>query len=429
MPPIPRSEPHCASYYAATRNIESIYSPLAGDVRSDVCVIGGGFTGVSTALTLAERGYCVTLLEQNRIGWGASGRNGGQIIGGFSGESQLAKYWGGKYDDMIFEIGYRGHDIIAERVQKYGIECDLKSGYIDVAVKKSHLKSLREWHEELCAYGMEDKVRLVDGKEMPSVVGTDCYLGGMINNRNGHVHPLNLCVGEAAAAADLGVSIHEESPVSSIQHGSKPVVITPNGRVTADFVVMAGNAYQRLEQRALSGLMFPAGSYIIATEPLSEEEASAINPLDLAICDQNALVDYFRLSADRRLLFGGRCNYSGKVPRDITASMMPRMLKVYPQLVGKRIDYSWGGNIGIVVNRVPLLGRVKPNVFYSMGYSGHGVNVTHVCGEILADAISGTFERMDIFAEMPHTRFPLGQWMGGQMVALGMLYYRMRDLM
>ena len=429
MSPLPHSEPHCSSYYAATRNIESIYSPLAGDVRSDVCVIGGGFTGVSTALALAERGYSVTLLEQNRIGWGASGRNGGQVIGGFSGDSRLSSHWGGKYDDMIFEIGYRGHDIIAQRVQKYGIECDLKSGYIDVAVKKRHLKSQHQWYDELCARGMEDQLRLVDGKDLPALVGSDRYLGGMINNRNGHVHPLNLCLGEAAAAAGLGVAIHEESPVSSIQHGEKAVVVTPGGQVKADFVVMAGNAYQRLEQSRLSGLVFPAGSYIIATEPLSEEEAKAINPLDLAICDQNELVNYYRMSADHRLLFGGRCNYSGRVPRDITASMMPRMLKVYPQLASKRIDYAWGGNIGVVVNRVPLVGRVEPNVFYAMGYTGHGVSVSHVCGEILADAIAGSFERMDLFSSMPHTRIPLGQSLGGQLVALGMLYYRMRDLM
>ncbi len=179
----------------------------------------------------------------------------------------------------------------------------------------------------------------------------------------------------------------------------------------------------------MSGLVFPAGSFIIATEPLSEAEAREINPLDMAICDPNYVLDYYRMSADRRMLFGGRCNYSGRAPESIKATMVPRMEKIFPQLKGKRVDFEWGGNIGIVVNRVPLLGRVADNVFYSMGYSGHGVNTTHVAGEIMADAVSGTFERLDVFEKVRHRRIPFGQQFGSQMVAMGMLYFRMRDLL
>ena len=199
--------------------------------------------------------------------------------------------------------------------------------------------------------------------------------------------------------------------------------------MNADFVVLAGNAYQQLELGTLSGLVFPAGSYILATEPLSEAEAAEINPLDLAVCEQNNVLDYFRLSADRRLLFGGRCNYSGRDPVNIEKTILPRMLKLYPKLAGKRVDYAWGGKIGIVPNRVPLLGRINDNVLYSVGYSGHGVNMTHACGEIIADAIAGTYEKMDIFSQVPHRRIPLGRWFGNQVVALGMLYYRMKDLL
>lgn len=425
---MPAGEPHTASYYAATRNDDSTYAPIAGDSDADVCVIGGGFTGVSTALTLAERGYRVVLLEENLISWGASGRNGGQLIGGMCGERQLSHHWRGERDDFMFALGYRGHELILERVKKYRIDCDLKHGYMDVAVRPRHLRDLAGYHAELCERGMEEDVRLVDAGELPSLLGTSRYLGGMINNRNGHLHPLNLCLGEARAAAGLGTSIHEGSRVLDIEHGNRPRVVCEKGSVTADFVVIAGNAYHRLERRRLGGLLFPASSYIIATEPLTVEEAAGVNPLDLAVCDLNTVLDYFRLTADRRMLFGGRCNYSGREPRDIAASMQPRLHRIYPQLRGKRIDYAWGGMMAIVVNRVPLLGRTAPNVIYSMGYSGHGVNMTHACGEILADAIGGTLEAFDFFAEVPHRPIPLGEWLGGQAVAAGMLYYRLRDL-
>ena len=240
---------------------------------------------------------------------------------------------------------------------------------------------------------------------------------------------MNLCLGEARAAAGLGVAIHEGSEVTQIEYGKQALVRTRNGSVRADFVVLAGNAYHHLERKALSGLVFPAGSYIVGTEPLTASEAAEINPLDLAVCDQNHVLDYFRLSADRRLLFGGMCNYSGREPRSIEAAMLPRLHKVYPQLAGKRLDYAWGGKIGIVVNRIPLLGRIGGNVFYSLGYSGHGVSLSHTCGEIMADAVAGTSEHMDLFADVPHRRIPFGHGFGGYTVALGMLYFRLRDML
>ncbi|MFT4518369.1 MAG: gamma-glutamylputrescine oxidase [Halioglobus sp.] len=422
-------EPHCPSYYAATRNDHTQYPKLQGETRCDVCVIGAGFTGIATALTLVERGYKVTVLEQNAVGWGASGRNGGQIIGGMAGEDALHKFWGEQHADALFELGYRGNDIIAQRVAKYGIDCDLKYGYIDVAVKPRHLVQQKEWFEALCERGMESQLRLVGASELPGVLGTDQYLGGMINNRNAHVHPLNLCLGEARAAASLGVAIHERSEVTDIVHGAQPLVRTAQGSVRANFVVLAGNAYNQLEPGKLSGRIFPAGTYILATEPLSDEEVAQINPLDLAVCDQNEVLDYFRLSADKRMLFGGRCNYSGREPASIEKTMSPRLRKIYPRLASKRIDYAWGGKIGIVLNRIPVMGRIGDNVFYSLGYSGHGMNMTHVCGEILADSIAGTFERLDVFSKVPHLKLPFGEKVGGQMVAMGMLYYRLRDLL
>ncbi len=420
---------HCASYYAATAIEKTNYPVLQGAQTADICIVGAGFTGIVTALMLAERGYSVIVVEANRIGWGASGRNGGQLICGISGESKLARQYGTGVVDLLWEMRWRGNDIVYDCVAKYDIPCDLKNGYIDAAIKPRHLRELEKDFENMQRRRFPYEFRLTDREETQHVTGTKAYIGGLINMRNGHLHPLNLCIGEARAAVGLGVEIFEQSPVTKVRHGEKPRVITASGYVDANTVVLAGNAYHRLEKKHLSGLTFPAGSYIIGTEPLPEETKQKINPLDLAICDMNEVVDYYRMSADGRMLFGGRCNYSGREPKSIQKTMRPRMVEIYPELEDARIEYEWGGKIGIVVNRIPLIGRIDKNIYYSQGYSGHGVNMTHIAGEIVADAIGGTMEHLDIFERVRHFRIPLGQWFGNQMVALGMLYYRMRDLL
>lgn len=420
------SEEHTNSYFAATRNDSTNYPVLQGECETEICVIGGGFTGVAAALTLSERGHSVTLLEQHRISWGASGRNGGQLIHGLGGASKLQPILG---DDAIWKLHYRGNDIIRERIEKYNIECDYKSGYIEVALKPRHMKGLREEFIEHEERGLGHHLKMIDRDEIRSFLGTDAYIGGLTNDLNGHLHPLNLCAGEARAAASLGAKIFEQSGVVDITHGDKVRVITAQGSVVADKVLVAGNAYHHLEQKDLSGLVFPAGSFIIATEPLSDDEVKAINPHNLAVCDLNNILDYYRMSADNRMLFGGRCNYSGRVPKSIKDNMLPRMLSIYPQLEGKRIDYEWGGNIGVVIRRVPLLGRVSSNVFYAMGYSGHGVAPTHVAAEIMSDAMEGKDDILQAYERIRHIRIPFGQWFGGQIVALGMLYFRMCDLL
>ena len=429
MKNIHQRQEHTGSYYAATVNEATDYPQLDGRVPADVCVVGGGFTGVATALTLAERGYSVALVEANRIGWGASGRNGGQLINGISGLSRIRKKHGDGIARMLWDLRWRGHDIIYDRVERYGIECDLKGGFVETALKPRHIEDLEDYAEEMERYGHPYPYELWDREKTRKMLGTDAYIGGFVSYRDGHLHPLNLCIGEARAAHGLGVKIFEQSPVTRIEHGSRPVVKTGRGEVSAESVVLAGNAYHLLEHRHLSNLTFPAGSYIIGTESLSEEQAAEINPLDLAVCDLNEVVDYYRLSADRRMLYGGRCNYSGREPRSIQAAILPRMLKIYPQLENVRIDFEWGGMIGIVLNRVPALGRIEGNVYYCQGYSGHGVNATHILGEITADAIGGTMEKFDLFADMKHFRIPGSQWVGNQIVALGMLYFRIKDML
>ena len=420
-----QGEEHTNSYYAATRSDHTSYPVLEGEQEAEICIVGGGFTGIACALTLSERGHNVAVVEQNRVGWGASGRNGGQLIAGVGGSRHLAKHLGW---DKVWSLNYRGNEIITERVEKYAIDCGLKSGFIEVALKSSHLKDLAEDYQDHVDQGLGDYLRMVDRDELHELLGTHAYIGGMINQLNGHLHPLNLCTGEARAAANLGASIFEHSQVQRIVKGPRVRVETSRGAVSAEKVLIAGNAYHKLEQAKLSGLVFPAGSFIIATEPLSQNMVRKINPQDLAVCDMNHVVDYYRLSADKRMLFGGRCNYSGKVPKSIKAAMLPRMHRVYPELEGVRIEYEWGGSIGIVVRRVPLLGRLADNVFYAMGYSGHGVAPTHIAAEVMANAVEGDTEVLEAYEKIKHWRIPGGRWFGNQIVALGMLYYRALDM-
>lgn len=417
---------HTGSYYAATVNDVTDFASLRGEQTADVCVVGAGFTGVSTALHLAERGYNVHIVEASRVGWGASGRNGGQMIGGISGEKSIAKQSGRDVEEFFGELRWAGHEIIRERVSTYGIQCDLKYGYLDVAIKRRHLRDFEADFERLTRANFSHEFKMLSKEETRETIGTDAYIGALLNMANGHLHPLNLCIGEARAAVSRGATIYEQSPVVRIEKGNKPRVVTRQGAVTADAVVIAGNAYHMLE-RKLRGIMFPVNSFIVATEPLSDDLVAAINPKDLAVCDPNFVLQYYRLSADKRLLFGARLNYSGDDPAVIERRHRKKMSRLYPQLADVRIDFAWGGTIGVPINRVPQLGRVSPNVFYCQGYSGHGVNVTHLAGQILADAIAGTLERFDIFANVKPIVVPGAHVLRKPMVTLGVLYHQIKD--
>ena len=417
---------HTGSYYAASVGDVTDYAPLRGSHDTDVCIIGAGFTGISTALHLLERGYRVHIVEANKVGWGASGRNGGQLIGGIAGEQHIANHHRKGVDELFGKLRWAGHDIIRERVSTYGIDCDLKFGYLDVAIKPRHLRDLKHECERLTRAGFEHEYRLLDKQQTRDYTGTDAYIGAMLNMGNGHLHPLKLCVGEARAVERLGGVINEGSPVTDIVRGNRPQVVTAAGCVHADTVIIAGNAYHALA-RELRGIMFPVNSFIIGTEPLPLDVVDEINPHDVAVCDPNFVLEYFRLSVDKRLLFGGRCNYFGFDPAVIRRKLRRKMLRVYPQLENVKIHYAWGGTIGVPLNRVPQMGRLGANVFYSQGYSGHGVNVTHLAGRILADAVAGTMEHFDLFATVPKMTVPGAHLLSTPMVALGVLYYKIRD--
>lgn len=418
------------SYYSATIERETNYPTLEGEQHVDVAIIGGGFTGVASAVELAERGLKVALVETHKIGWGASGRNGGQITGSLSGDAAMRKQMratlGENVDDFIWHLRWRGHEIIESRVRKYGIACDLKHGHLHAAMKPAHLRELEESFEETQRRGMGDAVELLDRAGVKAHLDTDLYLAALKNTRNMHVHPLNLCIGEARAAESLGALIYEHAEVLDIVHGAKPAVVTSRGRLNAKQILLAGDVYHKLEKKQLDGKIFPAMGGIVTTEPLGPL-AREINPQDLAVYDCRFVLDYYRMTADGRLLFGGGANYSGRESRDVTAELRPCIERTFPRLKGVKIDFEWTCAMGIVVNRIPQLGKLSDNVWYCQGYSGHGVATSHIMGEIMAEAITGTLEQFDTFAACRHIRVPMGHLIGNPLLAAGMWYYQMLE--
>ena len=414
---------HAPSYYAATANWQTDYPELEEAIEADVAIVGGGFSGVATAVELSERGYKVVLLESNRIGWGASGRNGGQIIGGYGqNPGAFRSTIGSEGVDIVEGMGVECVDIIKQRIEKYNINCDLKWGYCEVGLKKRHLKAYQQWAEA------DPAMHLLDRDKIKEYVNSEIYLGGYYREDWGHIQPLNLCIGEAKVAQSLGAKIFENSKVTNVTYGESPVVTTEKGSVKAGHVILCGNAYMDKLVPYLDARVLPATSCIIGTEPLSNEQLQQTMARDVAVCDSRTALDYYRLSADKRLLFGGLSNYSGLEPANAKAVMRAKMAKVFPSLKNIKIDYSWSGRMGISVRRMPQIGRIKnSNVLYASGYSGHGVAPTHMTGRLLAEAVDGDTHRFDIMNKMFHLPWPGGKLLRRPAMAAGMMLYKIRD--
>lgn len=418
---------HVNSWYAATANPVPERSALDGEIECEVCVVGAGFTGISAALHLAEQGVQVVVLEAARVGFGASGRNGGQIVNSYSRDMDVieARY-GSETARALGDMAFEGSRIIRERVQRHHIACDLKQGNLFAACNVKQLAALREQKVLWERYGHRD-LELLEGEALNREVGSERYVGALVDHSGGHLHPLNLVLGQAAAAEALGVVIHEQTPVLKIHHGRTVTLDTPAGRVQAKRVVMAGNAYLQGVLPELESKSMPCGTQIIATQPLSETLRRELIPNDMAVEDCNYLLDYYRFSADGRLLYGGGVNYGGQDPADIAALIRPKMLKTFPQLAAVRIDYAWSGNFLMTLNRLPQFGRLNANVYYAQGYSGHGVTCAHLAGRLIAEVIQGESERFDAFAGLPHLPFPGGRLLRVPLSALGAWYYATRD--
>ena len=416
------------SYYKASANATEAYPPLQGDLTVDVCVVGAGYTGLSAAIDLASAGYSVAVLEAETVGFGASGRNGGQVCTGYNNSMERLEERVGKEDARkAWDIVTEAVDLVRDRVETHDIDCDLKWGYLHVAGKQRQQGELAEYQESCARYGYEG-MELLDRQQLQSRLGSEAYVGGLWEPNSGHIHPLNYCLGLAKAAVTAGARIFENSAVLDVDTGPNPSARTAVGTVHAKFMVLAGNAYLRETVPYLFRRLMPVQSYILATEPLGDNMASALIRDDDAVCDSNFIVNYFRLSADKRMLFGGRASYSTLQPRDLFSFMKPRMTDVFPELEGTRLDYCWGGYIGITVDRMPHLGKIGPSTYFAQGFSGHGVVLSGMSGRLMATAIQGQAEKFDVLAQIKHPVFPGGRFRTPALV-LAMLYYRMKDIL
>ena len=418
-----------ASYYRDTVAVGlDACPPLEGDQRADVCVIGGGVTGCSAALHLAERGYSVRLLEARAVGFGASGRSGGQILPGLGTDiATVEQALGHERARAIWEMSREAVRLTAALVKRHAIPCDLAWGFLHAAVKPRHVRELQAFQERMARDYDYTNMTWLEGSALRERVVTDAYPGALYEEEGGHLHPLNYTLGLARAAQRAGVTIHEGSAARLIRRGQTARVETEGGSVTADFVVVAANAYLGGLVPELSGRMMRAANYMVATAPLSETQAASVLPCNDALADANFVLDYYRLSADRRLIYGGEVSYDGREPRGLRERMDAKIARLFPVLEGVPIDYRWGGDVAITLNRAPDFGRIGHNLYYVQGYSGHGMALAGLAGQLMSDTIAGQSERFDLFAAMPHRRFPGGDRLRTPLLVLATTFYKLRD--
>jgi len=417
-----------ASYYAATAQALEAQPPLSGDASCDVCIVGGGYTGLSAALHLAERGYQVILLEAVRIGWGASGRNGGQLgTGQRKDQRSLEKMLGAEWARRLWSLALEGRETVKSLINEHKIECDLTPGILQAAWKASEVQWMQEEAEHMRrVYGYEG-LRFVPRGEMRDMLASSRYHAGLIDMGGAHLHPLNFCLGLARACLAKGVRIFEASRVERIEEGDPAQLYTSQGSVRAKQIVLAANAYLGKLEPRIAGAIMPINNFIIATEPLGEARARALIRDNVGVQDTKFVIDYYRLSPDHRLLFGGGENYAAHFPKDIASFVRRPMLRVFPQLKDVRIDYAWGGTLAITMKRLPQLGRIAPNIYFAQGYSGQGLNIATLAGKLIAEAISGQMERFDWIEKIKTPRFPGGVLLRYPLLVAGMLFYAMRD--
>jgi len=418
------TDPLNNSYYAATAHRWRSSYNAGEDLSFDVAVVGGGFTGLSAALACAERGFSVVLVEREHVGFGASGRNGGQLIPGLRwSASELEAEFGRERADALFDLCWRDNRVKA-RIEKHGIDCDLKTGHLEAAWTPKDFAAMQREAEFLTSrFGYQSNV--VAKQDMASHIASPLYHGGIYDPRGGHFHPLNYAIGLAQAAEAAGVHIWEGERVHRITDNPEgSSLITDRAHIAARYVIDATDNWMGEIEPEYGRYTVPIMNYNIATAPLAN--ADELLSSDAAVADSRFVLNYFRLSADKRLIFGGGERYSQTPPRDLAAFVRPFMAQVFPQIADTKIDYGWGGAVAVTMNRLPHIGR-RGNVFFAHGFSGHGALVTTLAGELIAEAIAGTAERFDVLAGLPSRPFPGGKWLRQPLATLGLLYYAMKD--
>ncbi len=421
-----------SSYYVDSANHNADYPILRDSIQADVCVIGGGYTGLSAALQLAEHGYRVVLLEAKRVGWGASGRNGGQVCPGHNMEhEELVRKVGQQSADSLWHLSIESVELVKSLIERHAIQCDLKQGVLHAAAKPAHSHAMQEgvaYKQSRLEYS---GVRYVEADEVAHMLGCQHFYGGEYWSDAVHLHPLNYALGLASAAKSAGVEIFENSRVlrydQSASAGTQHRIKTQSGDVLADTVVLACNGYLGNLEPKIAGKVMPINNFLLATEPLSDDVCRKINRDDVAVADSLFVVNYFKLSGDNRLIWGGGENYRSTFPKDIKSFVKKNMLKYYPELESVKIDYGWGGTLAITLNRMPHFQRMANNVYVAQGYSGHGVALATLGGKLIADAIAGNSEKFDVFRQLPTPTFPGGTLLRWPGLVAGMLYYSMRD--
>jgi len=423
------SDDHPNSYYHASQNRSVELTPLDGSRRADVCIIGAGYTGLSSALHLAQRGYDVVLVEARKPGWGASGRNGGQLCSGQrKDQDELCAMVGTETARQFWELAEAAKKLARQLIAEHNIECDLKPGIAHPNHKPAYARGTEAYVDFLRRQYDYQQIEYLERDAMSELVGSASYFGGSLDMGAGHLHPLNYALGLTDAALAAGASIYQSTIVENITEGSPNRVMTNQGVVETDSVVLACNGYLGKLEPRVAGKIMPINNFIVATEPLNEAQLKVINPRDVAIADSRFVVNYYRLSADKRMLFGGGENYRPNFPTDIANFVRKPMLQVYPQLEESRIDYAWGGTLAVTLNRMPHFGRLgNNNTYYAQGYSGHGVAMATLAGKLIAEAIAGEAESFDLFGKIPTRSFPGGDLLRWPGMVLGMSYYALRD--
>ena len=414
------------NYYRSTAHDWSPQAALAGEVRADLIVVGGGFTGMAAALVAAERGRKVVLLEAGRIGEGASGRNGGQLIPGLRWSAgELVAEFGLARAQAIHLVAMLAVDRVTARIERHSIDCDHKTGHLEAAWKPAHLEAMAREAELLAHdFGRAD-LELIAPRDMGRHIHTPCYHGGLFDPRGGHFHPLNYLLGLARAALAAGVTIHEQSRVIELRDGQHVTAVTAAGSVIAPQAIVAADAWTDELIPAARGMTVPIMNYNIATAPLGDL-ADALLPSDAAVADSRFVLNYFRLSADKRMIFGGGEKYRQTPPASIADFVRPHMAAVFPELANVPIYYGWGGVVSVTMNRLPHLARQR-NIWFAHGFSGHGTLLTTLAGELLAEALDGDCAEFDRLAALPHRRFPGGRYFAKPLATLGLLYYALKD--
>jgi gamma-glutamylputrescine oxidase len=417
------------SYYKSSANSAGKIGALDGSRHADICIIGGGYTGLSSALHLAKRGYEVVVLEARKPGWGASGRNGGQLCSGQRKDQIALSRMVGETDaGRLWQLSEDAKSLVKSLIADNNIQCDLKSGIAHPDHKAGYADETRQYVEFLQRTYDYNNIEYLDQKQMAEVVGSDTYFGGSLDLGAGHLHPLNYALGLADAAIAAGVKIYQSTTADGFTEGKPNQVHTSKGMVTADNIILSCNGYLGKLDKRLAGKIMPINNFVIATEPLSESQLKRVNPRDVAIADSRFVVNYYRLSADKRLLFGGGENYRQNFPSDIANFVRKPMEQVYPNLSGIDIDYAWGGTLAVTLNRMPHFGRLgNSGTYFAQGYSGQGVAMATMAGKLMADAIAGEAENFDLFGKIPTQSFPGGALLRWPGLVLGMSYYALRD--